>query len=236
MRSPDVRVRRLAFELVGDLPPEERPIEFAEGLGDTDPLVRLASVRAIDLETASSREALLATIDDPDAAVAAAAAARVIGVVEDPRPVSRLRELLGADDAETRRVALEQLALAPPERAGSFAAPLADDASGDVRALALERLADAAPRDAVELALDGMRDPDPIVRTAAGRVLGDADGRAVEHVLTALEDPRTVDAAIEAARRVRLDREGRSRPPVRRVDRRASDARSGAGCRDPSGR
>ena len=207
MRSHDVRVRRLVFELVADLPPEARPIELVEGLDDADPLVRLAVVRALDVGTPSSREALLARVEDPDAAVAAAAAARIVGVVEDPRPAARLRELLGADDAETRRAALDQLALAPRERAAIFAAELVADPSGDVRALALERLADAAPGDAVEPALAGMRDPDPAVRMAAGRALGVADGRAVEHALAALDDPRTVDAAIEAVRRLHIDGE-----------------------------
>ncbi len=222
MRSRDVRVRRLAFQLVADLPLENRPTGIAEGLGDDDPLVRLAAVRALDAGTGPSREALLARTDDPDAAVAAAAAARIIDVVEDPRPVARLRELLGADDAETRRVALEQLALAPPERVVSFAATMVADPSADVRAIALERLADAAPGDAVELALVGMRDPDPAVRMAAGRALGGADGRGVEDVLAALEDPGTADAAIEAVRRVHLDGEDdRVRRSVRATAERA---------------
>jgi HEAT repeat protein len=208
MRSQDPRVRRLVFQLFEDLPPEARPLGSGEGLDDPDPIVRLAAVRALDVSAASSREALLARADDPDAAVAAAAAARIVGFVDDPRPASRLRELLGADDAGTRRAALEQLSLAPSERAAAFAAELVADPSGDVRALALERLADAAPGDAVELALAGVEDPDPAVRMAAGRALGDADGRAVEHVLAALEDPRTVDAAIEAVRRLELDGEG----------------------------
>ena len=222
MRSRDVRIRRLAFQLVADLPLEDRPTGIAEGLGDDDPLVRLAAVRALDGGTGPSREALLARTDDPDAAVAAAAAARSIDVVEDPRPVARLRELLGADDAETRRVTLEQLALAPPERVVSFAATLVADPSADVRAIALERLADAAPGDAVELALVGMRDPDPAVRMAAGRALGGADARGVEDVLAALEDPGTADAAIEAVRRVHLDGEDdRVRRSVRATAERA---------------
>jgi len=205
LRSQDVHVRRLAFQMVAVLPSETRPIEFAEGLDDADPIVRLAAVRALDVATTSPRDALFARIDDPDAAVAAAAAARAIGLVEDPRPAARLRELLAADDAETRRAAVEQLSLAPPEQAAAFASELIADASGDVRALALERLADAAPGAAVEPALARMGDPDPAVRMAAGRALGMADGRALDHVLAALDDPRTADAAIEAVRRLELD-------------------------------
>jgi hypothetical protein len=208
VRSPDVRVRRLAFQMVADLPPDTRPIEFAEGLDDADPIVRLAAVRALDVATISWRDALLARIDDPDTAVAAAAAARAIGLVADPRPAARLRELLAAADTETRRAAREQRARAPRDQAAAFASELVADASGDVRALALERLADAAPAEAVEPALAGMGDPDPAVRMAAGRALGMADGRALDHVLAALDDPQTAGAAIEAVRRLELDGRG----------------------------
>jgi CRP/FNR family cyclic AMP-dependent transcriptional regulator len=43
------------------------------------------------------------------------------------------------------------------------------------------------------------------VRIAAGRALGDAGSQAVEHVLSALEDPRAAEGAVEAARRLRAD-------------------------------
>jgi hypothetical protein len=44
-----------------------------------------------------------------------------------------------------------------------------------------------------------------MVRIAAGRALGTLKGRGVEHLLSALDDLRRVDAAIEAARRVELN-------------------------------
>jgi CRP/FNR family cyclic AMP-dependent transcriptional regulator len=51
----------------------------------------------------------------------------------------------------------------------------------------------------------GLHDADPAVRTAAGRALGAIGVEAVEHVLSALEDGRAADGAVEAARRIQAD-------------------------------
>jgi HEAT repeat protein len=208
MRSPDVRVRRLAFQLVAELPRAVRPPDVADGLTDADPIVRLAAVRGLDAAKPVEREAILRTIDDAEPSVAAAAAARAIGLGDRDRPTTRLRELLEASDVGVRRAAVEQLVLAPPETAAAFAEALVDDPAVEVRAAALARLAEAAPGRALAPALAGLGDADPAVRIAAGRALGTAGPQAVEHVLSALEDPRASEGAVEAARRLHADDQG----------------------------
>ncbi len=198
--SPDVHVRRLAYQLLADVPPEARPEQIATGLQDEDTIVRLAATRSVDIATAEMQDAVLALIGDHDPAVAAAAAARLLGATDDSRPERRLCHLLADPDDRARRIALDQLELAPPERAAPLAAGLLTDASGAVRAAALERLAAVDPRGVADRAAAAIRDPDPAVRIAAGRALGLADGHHMPLILEALGDPRCSDAAVEAIR------------------------------------
>jgi HEAT repeat protein len=221
--SSDVRVRRLAFQLLAEVPVGVRPRELADGVRDEDPTVRLGAVRALDVSTRAGRDAVMSMIEDSDATVAAAAAARTLVLTDDGRPASRLRHLLANPHPGLRRAAVEQLALAPPDRAAGLASELLTDPAAEVRAAALERLAAAAPDRALAPAVAGLQDSDPAVRTAAGRALGSASGRRVETVLAALEDRRTADAAIEAVRRMELGGDGnRVRAFVRSAAARAS--------------
>lgn len=200
LRSADMRERRLAYQAIADLPVDVRQDAVLDGLGDDDPIVRLAAVRALEPSTTPGREALVSMVDDADAAVAAAAAARALDIRDDPRSETRLAELLSHPDAVTRHAATEQLALAPAERAAPLAVERLSDPDEEVRAAALDVLADAAASVVVEHALTAIDDPSPIVRRAAGRALGSAGGEAFDRVLAALEDQRTADGAIEAVR------------------------------------
>ncbi len=223
MRSGDVRTRRLAMQLVAELPPDVRPPGVLVGLRDEDALVRLAAVHGLDPSNGPEREALPSMARDPDATVAAAASARALTAGGDEGLRDRLRALLAAPDDAVRRSVVEQLALAPAPVAAELVDPLLGDASAEVRAAAFERLADADPGRALERALAGLRDPDPAVRIAAGRALASAGPPAVEPALAALDDATTADAAIEALRRVRADGAGdRIRAFVRSAAERAT--------------
>ena len=199
-RSPDVRERRLAFQLMAELPELKGPDEIADGVSDEDPMVRMAAIRGLDHSPHDAGPALFGLIHDPDPAVAAAAAARLIDTTGDTAPASRLRALLGDPDERIRRTAVEQLAFAPAECASSLAWGLLADPEASVRAAALERVVAAAPERGLEPALAALQDPDPLVNRAAGRALGRLSGQSLEHILEALDDPRTTVAAIEAVR------------------------------------
>jgi HEAT repeat protein len=200
LRSADMRERRLAYQAIADLPVDVREDAVRDGLGDDDPIVRLAAVRALEPSTTPSREALVSMIGDADAAVAAAAAARSLDLHDDSRSETRLAELLSHPDAATRHAATEQLALAPADRAAPLAVERLSDPDEEVRAAALDVLADTAPSLAIDHALAAIDDPSAVVRRAAGRALGSAEGPAFDRVLAALEDQRTADGAIEAVR------------------------------------
>jgi HEAT repeat protein len=220
----------VAFQVVADLPAASRPAAVVEGLHDDDPIVRLAALRALDLSTAAGRDAVVAMIDDSDGTVAAAAAARALGLTDDRRPAARLRSLLTRPDEKVRRAVTEQLALAPAPWQARLALELLADPTPGVRAAALDRLGEAAPDRALEPALAGLEDPDPAVRMAAGRALGSAGAPAVEHVLKALGDPRIEPAAVEAVRRIELNGDGdRVRAFVRSAAARATCDRDIAG-------
>jgi hypothetical protein len=175
-----------------------------QGLEDPDAIVRLAAVRALDASTPAGNAALRREIDDDDAGVAAAASARVLW--DDPERARRRLERLLRDGADhDRKLALDQLSLAPSDVAADLAEGLVADPSADIRAAALERLAAAAPERARGPALEAMADADRAVRRAAGRALAAAGADALAYVLAALDDPRTADAGIEAARLVNAD-------------------------------
>ena len=200
LRDEDVHIRRMAFGLLAGVHDEPSDDGFLEGLGDPDPIVRLTVVHALDVAISKDRDALLGMVDDDDTTVSAAAAARVVALADTTRPGARLRQLLDDPDDAVRRSVVEQLAYAPAEQAATISAGLLADRSAGVRSAALEILAAAAPERAIEPALAGIHDLDPEVRIAAGRALGRSGDRALNDILLALEDLRTLDAAIEAIR------------------------------------
>jgi HEAT repeat protein len=229
MRSSDVRERRVAFQILADLPTERRPPAVVDGVHDDDPIVRLAAIRALDDSTPAGRDAIVTMIEDSDPTVAAAASARALGFSDDDRPASRLRDLVAHSDESVRRATIEQLSLAPATWAERLASELLSDPVAEVRAAALERVAEAAPDRTLEPALAGLQDPDPGVRIASGRALGSAGADRIEHVLRALEDPRTAEAAVEAVRRTDVNGKGdRVRDFVRSAAARATRDRARA--------
>ena len=218
MRSDDPHERRLSFELASDVRADALHSEILGGLGDPDPVIRLAAVRALDVAEAAAHAGLAAAIEDRDAGVSAAAAARILGVGRDARAGARLDLLLGSDEASIRRAAAEQLRMAPDLLAADLAEPLLGDPDGVVRAIALELVVRADPERARRSALSFLADQERVVRTAAGRALAAVGPGAVEDVLRALTDPSTREAAVEAARRLHANGESeRVRDFVRTV-------------------
>jgi hypothetical protein len=203
-RSPDVRVRRLAFDLAADARTRPPIDDLRKGLDDPDALVRLAAVRALSADDVTSRGRILRMLDDPEPAVRAAAAASSLPLHGDRATLVVDSLALDADPAR-RRALLEQLDRAPVYDAARIAAGLTGDPDPGVRASALERLAAAAPAAAFDRARAALHDPDPRVRLAAGRALGVVGPPAIEAALEALLDPATNAAAVEILRRASAD-------------------------------
>jgi HEAT repeat protein len=229
-RSPDVRERRLAFQLLADLPAGARPPELAEGVDDEDPLVRLAAVKALDLSSPAAQSRVLSMTDDPDTTVAAAAAARGLDLADGNRASFRIRELLKDSDERVRRATVEQLVLGPSDEAGRLASEALDDPAPLVRAAALDVAAATDPDRDLDRTIVELRDPNPAVRMAAGRALGLSGSRSLDRILEALQDRETADGAVEAVRHVELNGDGdRVRSFVRSSAERAGRDRDLAG-------
>jgi HEAT repeat protein len=226
LRSPDVRVRRLAYQLLADLPPHARPSVVIGGVHDADEIIRVAGVRALDPDADVEHDFLLKMVGDPDPAVAATAAARALALPDEPSSEFRIRQLLADPDARVRRIALEQLGFAPAQQAARFAEDLLADDSAEVRTAALDRLAAAAPERYLETAAAHLHNVDPGVRIAAGRLLGAIGDPALELLLAALEAPETADAAVQGVRQLHgIQDVDRVRTFIQSATKRATDDR-----------
>jgi HEAT repeat protein len=188
----DVRIRRLAVEMLAAASGSGARDALLEAARDDDALVRAKAVRGlVERDETSIVPAALA---DPEADVRLAAVSalgpragpdRLRELLADPDPGVRagaavallqtssrdearevVDHLLEDDDAEIRLAALRQLgAGATPDAA--LAATLATDPVPAVRAAAIETLATAGADVAVPPALDALGAPDASVRAAA---------------------------------------------------------------------
>jgi HEAT repeat protein len=203
-RAPDVRLRRLALELAAGGRAALPLDDVRAGLVDTDPLVRLAAVRALWDHERAERHDLLPLLQDRDHSVRAAAAAASLASHPD-RADPVLRAAAADPDPAVRGSVVGQLDLAPTTDAVRYALALCVDPDAKVRSAAIERLAASAPDVAFDVARTALGDDEPAVRLAAGRALGAIGPRSIEPAFEALDDPRTAAAAIEILRRVRVD-------------------------------
>jgi ATP/ADP translocase/HEAT repeat protein len=189
------RLRAACIEALANA--DADPALWSRAIADRDASVRRVAVRAVPEAVACEpavAAALRAKLDDPDAAVRAAAASR-LGVEGEPV----LAALLAAGDVASVTAALEVL---PPRFADAAAAHL-DAPAAPVRTAALyalARRADARAADLVPL-MARLRDPDALVRRAAVAALAPRTEReALDALATALRDAsREVrSAAIDA--------------------------------------
>lgn len=139
-----------------------------------DPAARFAAVRALGRTGApGALPPLLEALAGGDPALEVAALS-ALGELGDPRGASPVEARLEEDDREVRRAAAAALRrLAPPAAAGRLVRAL-DDGDWRIRLAAartLGRLGDPEALPALRRARDG--DPDPLVRQAAARALGE---------------------------------------------------------------
>ena len=216
IRDDDPRIRRLACDLLTTID-DERAIEALHGATrDADAFVRARAVAALagrgHLEPAERQRALvdddarvrvaaIAALDDrssaalllgdPEPAVAAAAAVRLLET-DDPAAIEALEGLLAHDDPEVRVEAIRSLRDAPGRHVARLVAERLGDPSPAARAAALEAVAAADADAAKGAALEAIGSPDPLVRHAALRALDRLDPAEAR---TAVEDMARTRAA-----------------------------------------
>jgi HEAT repeat protein len=187
MTDPDVGVRRVAAELLGDLDVAEAIPALIEGVRDDDPEVRATALRSLARgEAFAASDAIPERLADPVPEVRLAAL-EALGALRADR--SRARTLLADPDGLVRaRAAGLLLADAREEEPGDGREDGPADHEGDAeaeatlarltrsphaeaRAAAFRALAASRSTAAAALARTGLSDPAPSVRAEASRTM-----------------------------------------------------------------
>jgi HEAT repeat protein len=230
MSDPDVGMRRVAAELLGDFDSPDAVPALIQGVHDDDPEVRATALRSLArTEAFGGSDAVPERLTDPVPEVRLAALEALDALRADR---SRARALLADPDGLVRaRAAGILLNDVPPgashgeEHAGEAAgddpeaestlARLTRSPYAEVRVAALRALAGSRSPASKELARRGLSDPAPSVRIEAARSLTSLDPiGGVDVLLEAIEDGGTV---LEAADEAMARSPERASGPVQRL-------------------
>ena len=196
--DPDVRVRRTAVDLLGEVTSEDAACALQRAARDEDAIVRAGALRAAARAGHPPDPATVSlALSDPDATVRMAAI-HAVGSADDGSTELVRGALQDGDVAVRAAAAAALLRAGPDEEATSVLRGMLGASDPDERALAIEDLGGAGRGERVDLLVAALSDPAPRVRAAAARALGPADpGGAVPALLGALDDPDpTVRAAV----------------------------------------
>jgi len=182
LADEDVAVRREAVQRLGATREASALPLLLPMLGDEDLWVRVRTVQALGgiAHPDAWRVLLAAAVGDPPGP-RRLAAIRALGAGKVPGSLPVLTDLAGAVDRETGMAAIEALgALNDPGALDVLLARLADPAWG-LRAVAVRALGPfvADPRVRSALVRAAAEDADPLVRSLAGRLVGEAAVPAV---------------------------------------------------------
>ncbi len=220
MTDPDVGVRRVAAELLGDLDAPEATSALIEGVRDDDPEVRAAALRSLArAEAFAASDVIPERLADPVPEVRLAAL-EALGALRADR--SRARTLLDDPDglvraqaagillADAREDGPDDRPRAGPENqarneredaeAEATLATLTRSPHAEARVAAFRALAGSRSPTATDLARTGLSDPAPSVRLEASRTMLSVDPvGGVEELIAAIAGGGAVlEAAGEA--------------------------------------
>ena len=188
----DVRVRRAAVEILGDLPDREAAGVLRTAVRDPDATVRATALRSLARAgDATAIPVASEALADPEPAVRLAAI-RAVETLPDGSPgaADPIRSLLADPDPAVRATAASAIlrGTAPEEGLAVLRAMLDTD-DPRTREQALEALEGSGSVVAFDMGAVGLRDADPRVRVAAARALATSDpARAVPLLVRALDD------------------------------------------------
>lgn len=206
----DVRVRRAAAQILGDVPGDEAASALGLALRDEDATVRAAALRSLATAArADARAAAVPALSDPEPAVRAAAVRAVDALSgESLEQAGAVRGLLGDRDPAVRSAAASALLRrATDDEALEVLRAMLGSEDPQEGSLAIEGLEGAGSPAAFDLCAEGLGDPHPTVRAAAAHALGASDPpRALPILVGALGD---LDPDVRAAAAGGLARAGR---------------------------
>ena len=216
MSDPDVGMRRVAAELLGDLDAPGTAEALVGGLDDEDADVRGTALRSLARVGAfGAADGIPGLLSDPIPEVRLAALEAVAALRADA--AARARPLLDdADGAVRARAAAILLADGADDGVAEAAlARLTRSPHAYARAAAYEALAASRSPEAAALAVGGLRDPVASVRAQAARaVLATDPAGGVDALLASVEGGGDVLEAAHAAVGASPDR---ASPPVREL-------------------
>ena len=188
----DVRVRRAAVEILGDLPDSEAASVLRTAVRDPDATVRATALRSLArAKDVAAVPVVLGALVDPEPAVRLDAIRAVDTLADDsPGATDSIRSLLADPDPAVRAAAASAI-LRGPAREDAVAVLRAMLRTMDPRAreLALGALEGSASSETFDMGALGLRDADPRVRAAAARALATADQiRTVPLLVRSLDD------------------------------------------------
>jgi HEAT repeat protein len=187
LKDPNPDLRRTAALSLGKIASAEASPVLVQALGDRDPLVRQYSAWALgNLEPADEKAAasLMELFDDPDPAVANAAALAIGKIGRSPLTIDRLIEALQGSHPRSRRAAVQALAWLETDRAYPALVKALKDSDAGVRQGAIAALGELGNDQAVPLFQERLlHDPDPGVRGEAAFRLGKVGGRSARTAL-----------------------------------------------------
>jgi hypothetical protein len=175
--DPDLRVRRVALQILADLPSAEADAQLAAAVRDPDAEARVVVFEAlVQRRIAAAVEELVPSLADPDPSVRARAtdALGVCGATPEEL-AGHLGPLLADPDPVPRaRAAALLVRKAAHPQANVILAAMVSDPRPEWRAASLEAIPDlGSPERAFAARLvGGLADPDPLVRRAAASALG----------------------------------------------------------------
>lgn len=214
--DPDARMRRLALHLVAGTDDPRATEALRRASGDPDPIVRARAVEAAGaagmLEEAVRHRALedddgvvrlaavhaidptqtpVAMLDDADASVVAASAARLLAGPSRREAEDAIRRLLSAEDAETRRFAVQEIGeAAAPDDAVALVRGCVGDPSTTVRVAALGALVAGGAEVVVPAALEALASGEASLRDAALDALAETDLRGFDAEIRSIVETR----------------------------------------------
>jgi CRP/FNR family cyclic AMP-dependent transcriptional regulator len=214
MSDPDVGVRRVAAEILGDLDTPEAIPALIHGVGDEDPEVRAAALRSLARSEAfAASDEIPPRLTDPVPEVRLAALEALDALRADR---SRARTLLADADGLVRaRAAGILLADGDDAEAEAALTRLTRSPHADARVAAFRALAASRGAAAAGLARDALSDPAPSVRTEAARTMTIVDPiGGVDELLASIAGGGDV---LEAADEAMSFSPERARGPVERL-------------------
>jgi HEAT repeat protein len=176
LTDEEPQVRRAAVRALGrasDASAVERLIEIVRASEDTDLVV--SAIQALGESDHAKSLQVLRPVARSGVPVVAVAAVEAIGRLSDPRRIDALIDSLSHSDAEVVKASLQMLASESDLRTNAHLGACLDHEAWDVRRLAADLLGRIGGDSVALLRTKLALEPEPLVRDAILRALGDAD-------------------------------------------------------------